>query len=237
MPPGSSDLAIAAKRRVGVIQLLLLACLCGLLAACGDGSGGAAQSAPTPPPTSVDQSTLHGTVPTGQVGRPEFTLFDTSERPYDFRTHTHGRVTLLYAGYTHCPDECPTTMAAIATALRSVAPSISDQVSVVFVTVDPKRDTAQVLRTWLDRFHPPAPFVGLRGTPAQLGRVEVSLGMPIAKRLPASKSYGSGAYAVSHFDGLLTYGRDDRLQTIYPSSVRPSALASDLTALVRAGEN
>lgn len=210
---------------------MLAVCAAGTIATgCGSGSATVAHVGPTPSTPVAAQ--LHGTVPTSQVGRPTFTLSDTSGRPYDFGARTHGRVTLLYAGYTHCPDECPTTMASIAVALRSLAPNVADQVTVVFVTVDPRRDTAPVLRAWLDRFHPPAPYVGLNGTRAQLDRVEVALGMPIAKRRPAPASYGSGDYAMSHFDGLLAYGRDDRLETIYPSSVRPVALAKDLTLLV-----
>src|SRR3954447_22330401 len=91
--------------------------------------------------THASASSLHGTVPTGQVARPEFELTDTSGAPYEFRARTRERVTLLYLGYTHCPDECPTTMATTAVALRSLAPAVADQVTVVFVTVDPARDT------------------------------------------------------------------------------------------------
>jgi protein SCO1/2 len=175
---------------------------------------------------------LHGTVPAGQVARPEFTLRDTSGHRYDFGVQTQGRVTLLYAGYTHCPDECPTTMADIASALRRLPTSVADQVKVVFITTDPWRDSQKVLRRWLDRFHPPMPYVGLTGTPSKLAQVEVELGMPVAKRQPAPKSYGSGAYAVGHFDGLLAYGRNDRLLTIYPSGDKPADIASDLKQLV-----
>ena len=86
----------------------------------------------------------------------------------------------------------------------------------MFVTTDPWRDNAKVLRAWLDKFHPPTPYVGLTGTPTQLAAAEVAMGMPVATRKPAPKSYGSGKYSVSHFAGVLVYGRDNRLATIYP---------------------
>jgi protein SCO1/2 len=142
-------------------------------------------------------------------------------------------VTLLYAGYTHCPDECPTAMADVAAALRQVPAAVGDQVQVVFVTTDPWRDTATVLRTWLDKFHPPRPYIGLTGTPRQLAGAEVAMGMPVATRRAAPKSYGSGKYSVSHFAGVLVYGRDDRLATIYPSGVAPADIAADLQVLVK----
>jgi protein SCO1/2 len=196
--------------------------------ACSGGSSssvGKAKAAPSP-------AALHGALPSAQQPRPEFELPDTSGQMYDFRAHTKGRVTLLYAGYTHCPDECPTAMADVATALRSVPPSVASQVTVVFVTTDPWRDNAHVLRAWLDRFHPPQPYVGLTGTPTQVAGAEVALGMPIATREAAPKSYGSGKYAVSHFAAVLVYGRDDRLATLYPSGVTPADIATDLKVLV-----
>ena len=158
---------------------------------------------------------------------------DTTGAAYDFQAKTAGHLTLLYAGYTHCPDECPTSMADVASALRQLPPDLARQVQVVFVTTDPWRDTAKVLRAWLDRFHPPVPYVGLTGTPTQLAAAEVAMGMPVATRKPAPKSYGSGKYSVSHFAGVLVYGRDNRLATIYPSGVAPSDIAADLQVLIK----
>jgi protein SCO1 len=176
---------------------------------------------------------LHGAVPDTTQVRPEFRLVDTAGAPYDFRARTAGHVTLLYAGYTHCPDECPTAMADVAAALRHIPAEVASQVQVVFVTTDPWRDSAKVLRSWLDRFHPPQPYVGLTGTPTQLAGAEVAMGMPVATRKPAPKSYGSGKYSVSHFAGVLVYGRDDRLETLYPSGVAPGDIAADLQVLVK----
>lgn len=179
------------------------------------------------------QLQLHGAVPDSAQPRPQFTLPDTAGHPFDFGARTHGHVTLLYAGYTHCPDECPTAMADVASALRQVPPDVASAVDVVFVTTDPWRDNADVLRRWLDKFHPPQPYIGLTGTPAQVAGAEVAMGMPVARRTPAPKSYGSGRYAVSHFAAVMVFGRDDRLATLYPSGTTPEDIAADLQVLVK----
>jgi protein SCO1/2 len=202
----------------------LLALLAAVATGCGSGKP-AADAAPV---------VLHGAAPEPAGGpRPEFTLVDTDGASYDFGASTHGQVTLLYAGYTHCPDECPTSMADVAAALRQVPASVEQQIRVVFVTTDPWRDNAKVLRRWLDAFHPPQPYVGLTGTPNQVAGAEVAMGIPIATRTPAKKGSKVGRYSVSHFAGVLVYGRDDRLKTLYPSGVAPSDMAADLKVLVK----
>jgi protein SCO1/2 len=201
-----------------------LALVASVATACGSGSS--PSSHPTAP-------TLHGAVPDTTGPRPEFKLTDTTGAAYDFGTATRGHVTLLYAGYTHCPDECPTSMADVAAALRQVPSAVARQVQVVFVTTDPWRDNAKVLRAWLDSFHPPQPYVGLTGSPNQVAGAEVAMGIPIATRRPAEKGKKEGKYSVSHFAGVLVYGRDDRLKTLYPSGVAPVDIAADLQVLVK----
>ena len=77
-------------------------------------------------------------------------------------TELEGSITLLFFGYTYCPDECPMHMANIGAALKKLPPGIADQVKLVFVTTDPARDTPVELRRWLDNFD--RHFVGLTGT-------------------------------------------------------------------------
>src|SRR4051794_16006592 len=79
-------------------------------------------------------------------------LTDTAGRPFSLANSTHKRLTLLFFGYTHCPDECPTTMATLASAMLQLDSSDRANVQVVFVTTDPARDTGRVLRHWLDRY-------------------------------------------------------------------------------------
>jgi protein SCO1/2 len=205
-----------------VAALALLA----LLAGCDGGSSGGATVRENSSPVA-----LHGAIPSDHALKPSFQLVDTSGKPFDFAADTHGKVTLLYVGYTHCPDECPTAMADVATALRKTDPAVAAQVRVVFVTSDPWRDKGPVLRKWLDRFNPA--FVGLTGSPSQVAAAEVALGMPISKREAAPKSYGSGKYAVNHFAAVIAYGRDDRVATLYPSGITPAEIAADLPVLVK----
>jgi protein SCO1/2 len=206
-------------------RLTLVAVALGLAAA---GCGGS--STPSASPSSA-AALLHGAVPTQHDPRPTFTLVDTSGHTYDFGAQTRDKVTMLYFGYTHCPDECPTSMADLAQALTRLPAAVAKQVVVVFVTTDPWRDTKPVLRKWLDRFSPT--FVGLTGTPAQVAGAEVRMGMPISRRVPEKKHSKVGRYSVDHFAAVMAFGRDNRLETLYPSGVTPGDIASDMSALVK----
>jgi protein SCO1/2 len=194
------------------------------LSGCGGSSAPSASSASLPP-------TLHGAVPSQKAPRPDFTLVDTSGRSYDFGAQTRGKVTMLYFGYTHCPDECPTSMADLAQALTRVPADVAKQVAVVFVTTDPWRDKKPVLRKWLDRFSPT--FIGLTGTPTQIAGAEVKMGMPISRRVPEKKKTSVGRYSVDHFAAVMAFGRDNRLATLYPSGVTPGDIATDMSVLVK----
>jgi protein SCO1/2 len=93
--------------------------------------------------------------------KPTQTLTDTSGKPWSFAADGDTKATLLYFGYTHCPDVCPTTMADIHQALEHVSPAVRANTQVVFVTVDPDHDPLSRIRTWLNDFDPS--FIGLRG--------------------------------------------------------------------------
>src|SRR4051812_2366915 len=199
--------------------------------ACGSGASSPAGTSDRVNAQAVDYTKLHGAVPIQHDAKPSFRLVDTSGQRFDLHAQTQGYATLLYFGYTHCPDECPTAMADLAAALRRTDPAVARQVKVVFVTTDPWRDTRAVLRTWLDKFSPA--FIGLTGTPTQIAGAEVQMGMPISKRQAAPKSYGSGRYAVDHMAAVLAYGRNDLVATLYPSGVTPGEIAADLPLLVK----
>jgi protein SCO1/2 len=215
------DRVTRVSRRLAAVAAVVALTL--PIAACGGSSGGTDPTTATP--------FFHGAVPDVHSPRPSFRLVDTSGKPYDFAARTRGRATMLYFGYTHCPDECPTSMADLASALRRVDASLARQVTVVFVTTDPWRDKRPVLRRWLDRFDPA--FVGLTGSPAQIQAAQAQMGMPPSRRVPAKKSHGSGRYAVDHFAAVMAFGADDRLATLYPSGITPAEIASDLPLLVK----
>src|SRR5581483_3592139 len=124
--------------------------------------------------------TYRGGLVTPPLTKPVFILNDTSGAPFDFRQRTNGRVTLLFFGYTNCPDQCPMHMANIGAALKRVPADVAEQVRLVFVTTDPARDTPEDLRRWLDMFD--KRFVGLTGTEAAIEAVERAAGVPLAQK-------------------------------------------------------
>lgn len=207
------------------VRAALLAVLASTLTACGAASPGArtSQASRASDPAATE---LYGLVPEPLPRKPDFTLTDTQGRPYNLLAATRGKLTFLYFGYTHCPNACPATMSDISAALRLEPPAIRRQVAVVFVTVDPRRDTLPVLRTWLDHYS--ATFVGLRGTPAQIASAEVATGLP-----PAPQEPETGNYTVPHSSILFAYSPDDRSHVIYSQGFTPADYAHDMPLLLR----
>jgi protein SCO1/2 len=215
------------------------------LLAAGCGGGGGESAAPVPSASFG----WHGVEPQdGPVPRAEFVLRDTAGRRFDFARETQGQPTLVYFGYTNCPDECPTAMADIAAALRQSDVALREQVKVVVVTTDPQRDTPPVLRRWLDQFS--QDFIGLVGTQAEVDAAQEAAGLEPAKKggavetLPgkpnehvhkpgtaAHKHFGPLGYGVGHANLILAYNADDLLPVAYPGGVRPSDIAADLPEL------
>ncbi len=142
--------------------------------------------------------------------RPSFTLTDTSGktvRVRDARRPEHP--TLLYFGYTHCPDVCPETMADIAVALKKVPAAVAAQTYVVFVTTDVKHDTAPVIEQWLANFSAGsrATWVGLRGTQAQIDAAQAAAHVTVAE---------DGGQ--THSAQVLLYGPDDYARVTFLQS-------------------
>jgi len=176
----------------GVLAALVLA---------GCSSGGH----PSPAPSGSDlndhpNQTYSGLGLTPAQPRPQFTLTDTAGQPYAFGKATAGKPTLLYFGYTHCPDVCPTTLADIAQALQAVPAQVRARTQVVFVTTDVKRDTPAVLKRYLAQFDPGLPnrFVGLSGTQGQIDAAQVAAHVELAED-----------EGQTHAAQVLLYGSDD----------------------------
>lgn len=213
------------RRRTGVV-LLALVLVAGLAAACSSAGGGT--------PASTRPSDLTDKTPGGPYAgfglqppqpRPAFSLVDTSGKPFSFAQRTAGSPTVLYFGYTHCPDVCPTTMADIAVALQHVSPAVRDQTYVVFVTTDVKRDTGPVIAAWLHSFSRPAPdrFIGLRGSQAQIDAAQAA-----AHVLLASDE------GQTHSAQVLLYGADDYARVSYAQSDNEADLIThDLPLVAR----
>jgi protein SCO1/2 len=179
------------------------------------------------PAQQVVNETYRGGMITPPLPKPKFVLTETSGAPFDFWSRTQGTVTLLFFGYTYCPDQCPMHMANIGVALKKLPSAVADQVKLVFVTTDPARDTPLVLRRWLDHFD--KRFVGLTGTEATLVTVQRSAGVPIAKRTEPRND----AYSVAHANFVVAYTKDNLAHVIYPGGVNRDDWVHDLPLLVK----
>jgi protein SCO1/2 len=157
--------------------------------------------------------------------RPSFTLTDTVGGSYDFGAETGGRPTLLFFGYTNCPDVCPATLADVAVALRMSEAEVAEQVQLVFVTTDPATDTPEVLGEYLDRFDAdlPTQFVGLTGEQEAIEQAQLSAGVPLAE--------DDGR---AHSSLLLLYGAEDEAPVAFDTANTPQDIADDLRAVVGA---
>jgi protein SCO1/2 len=194
----------------------------------------AACGGPRPDQTALDaRSSLRGTVLAPSWPKPDFTLTDTDGRPFDFRPETDGFVTLLFFGYTHCPDVCPVHMGNIAAVLGDLDYADRSRIRVVFITTDPERDTRPALREWLDRFD--TSFVGLRGDWEEVDEIQAALHLPAAVRQPSRPGPLPGAYAVGHAAQVIAFTADGRARVVYPFGTRQADWAHDLPKLVNAG--
>lgn len=172
-------------------------------------------------------ATYRGGLVTPPLPKPRFILNTTSGETFDFRLKTDGYVTLLFFGYANCPDVCPLHMSNIGTALRKIPSSLADQVKLVFVTTDPARDNALVLRSWLDHFD--KRFIGLTGTEAAIAAAQLAAGLPPAKRTAIT----NGAYGIAHSSIVLVYSKDNLAHLIYPDGMSQQDWAQDLPRLVK----
>lgn len=158
----------------------------------------------------------------GDMGGP-LRLEDPDGRPRSLADF-HGKAVVVFFGYTHCPDVCPTTLSDLAKAMREMGEAAS-QVQVLFVTLDPKRDTAEVMRQYAPAFHPS--FLGLRGDEAAT-----------AKAAKEFHVYGNiregkgGEYTVDHSAQVFVFDREGRVRLIFPPGLAPPLIAADLKALL-----
>lgn len=153
----------------------------------------------------------------------EFQLTATDGRKVSAADY-HGKVVLLFFGYTHCPDVCPTTLAKLSAAIRRL--NRPDDARILFVTVDPARDTPAALRAYTQSFG--SQFTGLRGERSALDR--------LTKRYRVTYGYGApdanGDYEVSHSSGVFVFDRKGEARLLMRESDSMDAMVSDLNRIV-----
>ena len=154
-----------------------------------------------------------------------FQLTDHDGRPRTLKDFA-GKAVVVFFGYTQCPDVCPTTLAEIAEAKRLLGAD-GAKVQGVFVTVDPQRDTPELLKAYMANFG--SDFVALRGTPEQLA--EVAKEYKIYYKRVDGKTPGS--YTMDHSAGSYVYDAQGRVRLYTRYGTGPEALASDLKLLLK----
>jgi len=187
------------------------------LAACGALALGLLGNALAEAPRRADAARLMNELMSGKahVGGP-FTLTDQNGKQRslsDFR----GKLVLLYFGYTYCPDVCPTDLLAIAR-LMALMGADAEQLQPVFVTLDPARDTAAMLREYVAAFDPR--FVALRGTKAQTRRVTALYKTYYEYVRPA----GSKTYVIDHTAFIYLLDREGRYVAFFPPGTTPERM-------------
>ncbi|MEO6407650.1 MAG: SCO family protein [Burkholderiaceae bacterium] len=138
-----------------------------------------------------------------------------------------GKVTLVFFGYTQCPDVCPSTLAELAQVKKQLGAE-GDALQVVFITVDPQRDTPALLKAYVESFDPS--FVALRGSPEQTTATAKEFKVFFARE--PGKTQG---YSVDHTAGSYVFDRSGRVRLFVRYGGGAPALAADLKALLAAG--
>jgi protein SCO1 len=170
---------------------------------------------------------FHGVDITGAEYGRKLDLPDQDGKPRtlaDFK----GKVTVVFFGYTQCPDVCPTTMAELAQVKKALGPD-GDRVQGIFVTVDPERDKPELLKAYVASFDPS--FVALRGTPEQTQAVAKEFKVFFAK-VPGRTE---GSYTMDHTAGSYVFDASGRLRLFVRYGGGTEALTADLKTLLAAG--
>ncbi|TWG96909.1 protein SCO1/2 [Nocardioides sp. J9] len=183
------------------------------LAACGGGSD--------------EEGAFTGTRLKNPYQAPDTALTDTAGRPFSLAADTDKPLTLVFFGYTNCPDFCPMVLNNIAASLNRLDDGEREQVDVVLVTTDPARDDEKALRTYLDRFN--KDFIGLTG---DLGTI-IDVGEPLAVYVNDGKKLPTGGYDLGgHSTFTLAIDEDDEAVVLWNQETSAAEFAADLHTLL-----
>ena len=164
---------------------------------------------------------------TGSAFARELSLTDPAGKTRtlaDFR----GKAVVVFFGYTQCPDVCPTTLAMLADVMKRLGPD-ADRVQVLFVTVDPERDTPELLANYVPAFDPR--FLGLRGDAEATARTAKEFRVIYQKQPGATP----GSYSMDHSAGLFLFDTQGRIRVYANNSQGADVVAHDLRELLKQG--
>lgn len=207
--------------RTAFTRLIVAGCLPVLVAGCKPAE-----------PKPFNGEGLSGPQITPPLPKPDLVLTTTEGKPFDLKKDTEGYITLLFFGYTNCPDVCPVHMANIAGAMKKLGPEVTNRIKVVFVTIDPARDTPEAIRKWLNHFDDR--FIGLWGDSATVASAftQLRLSPSLRENGPDSAAPNPVSYTIGHSSIVLAYGPDNLAHVVYPFGIRQADWSKDLKLLV-----
>ncbi|KOU62593.1 hypothetical protein ADK57_24590 [Streptomyces sp. MMG1533] len=211
------------KKTFAAAALLAAATL--TLSACGSGDDSGSPVSVVSEEAGSDKA---ATVLDQPFEKPDLVLTDTRGKSYDLRKETAGKPTLIYFGYTHCPDICPLTMNNIAVAKKSLPKSEQDELRVVFVTTDPDRDTPSELGKWLKGID--TQFVGLTGDFSTIQAGARTLGISIE---PTHKDKNGKAVSVHGTQVVAFSPKTDAGYVLYGEDATVDDYTKDLPKLLK----
>ena len=168
---------------------------------------------------------FQGSVLNPEEFSPVLALKDHNERPVTLATFK-GKWVVIFFGYTHCPDVCPTTLSDMAQALKSMRPEDAAKVQVLFVSVDPERDTPDILKAYVPYFHPD--FLGAYGSSEAVAEAARSFKVVYRKHVAP----GASDYLVDHSAGSYVLDPAGKVRLYLPFAHPPAAIAADLGTLL-----
>jgi protein SCO1 len=160
----------------------------------------------------------------------DFSLIDQDGQPFTLQ-RLQGGWSLLFFGFTHCPDVCPSTLYDLHRVSEALATEEAPgHLQVIFVSVDPERDSPQLLAEYVHYFDPA--FLGVTGSAEQLAALALQVGIAFHVEPHAA---GAETYSVDHSAGVLLTGPDGRLFGLFPAPLQAQSMAADLRAVMNQG--
>jgi cytochrome oxidase Cu insertion factor (SCO1/SenC/PrrC family) len=174
-------------------------------------------------------------IPIDRSARGSFSLIDHAGRRVS-EADLRGRYLLVFFGYTFCPDVCPTDLQTIGTALHALGKA-GERVQPIFITLDPERDTAEVLARYVRHFHPR--FLGLTGTPEAIALAAQTFGVIHMKGMQTRRGTSAkhGDYIVDHSAVIYLLGPDARFLAAYRHGISPGKLAAAVSVHLKGGRS
>jgi protein SCO1 len=181
-------------------------------------------------PRDPNPQLTRGTVLFGQTRPlPKFSLVQSQNRAFSEQA-LRGLWSLLFVGYTHCPDVCPTTLSTLSEVVKTVGPpELRQRLQVVFLSVDPERDTPERLREYTTFFHPD--FIGVTGERQQIDTLTNALG---GVYHIAEHAEGDREYQVDHTSRIWLIDPRGHFHAVFGAPHEPALLAQELSIIAEA---